>query len=104
MSKNTIYNYDDPLKVEYKLVDGEVKKIVAMPVYTYSFDSYDDKGIDDPLLQKWIATEEAQYIIKHSVKRPTIHKHRDVGTYDECCKVVAYMYEEHAVFYTLKWK
>jgi hypothetical protein len=100
----TIYSYDTPRKIEYKLVDGQVKKIVAMPVYTYKIDSYADRDLDDPLLQKWIATDEAQYIIKHSVKTPTIHKYLEPFTYEEVCRVVAYMYEEHAVFHALKWK
>jgi hypothetical protein len=104
MSKNTIYSTESPMKVEYKLIDGEVKKIVAMPVYTYKIDSYADKGLDDPLLQKWMVTDQAEYVIKHSVKTPTIHKHLEAFTYEEVCRVVAYMYEEHAVFYTLKWK
>jgi hypothetical protein len=105
MSKNKFYNEGVvSLKPEYKLVDGEIKKIVAFVAHTYQIDPYDPQGVDDPMLKKWLVTDEAQYIIKHSVKTPTVQKYRAHDTYEECCKVIAYMYDEHVVFYTLKWK
>lgn len=106
MSKNTIYASPDTQirKVEYKLVEGEVKKIVAFVAHTYMIDSYDDRGFSDPCLTDWIASEPAQYIIKNSLKTPTIRKLTQPGSYQEQCQVVAYMYEEHVVFYELKWK
>ena len=106
MSKNIIYEqpYDQIRKVEYKLIDGEVKKIVAFVAYTYMIDSYDDRGFNDPCLTDWISTEQAQYIIKNSLKTPTIHKMIRIGSHHDQCQVVAYMYEEHAIFYELKWK
>lgn len=87
---------------EYRLVDDEIKKIVTIEVLEYEQDPYDQHQGFDP--REWMETEEGAWLKTRWVDIPQIVQIYSVSTYSPMFKVFVRLWEEDAVFYTLKWK
>ena len=96
---------------QYKIIDNRIKKIVAVNVHQYSLDDYwtnasMPSGVSgtDYLLKEWIQSEQGQWVIKRTVRTPELIKGYHQDTYEIMIRVVAYLYEEDATLFILKWK
>ena len=109
MAINTKYkDGTQSLKVEYKIVNEQVKKIVRVPVHSYSLDGMWAKAnigtsSDDYLLTEWIDSEKGQRVVKHTQRTPEFIKGYHVDTHETMVQVVAFLYEEDVTMYHLKW-
>jgi hypothetical protein len=103
----------ESLKVEYKIVGERIKKIVPVHVHNYSLDSawaaanVGTPGIGTPsadyLLKEWIDSEKGQWVVKHTQRTPEFIRGYHAVTYEIMIQIVAFLYEEDATMYHLKW-
>lgn len=97
-------------EIEYKIVNSEIKKIVAVPVHDYNVSDIfpcsgsNSTAIYDDLLSVWMNTDKGRWVIKHSRKTPKIIKGYHASSYEIMFRVIAFFYEEDATMYMLKWK
>lgn len=109
MAINTKYkDSTDTTKVEYKIVNERIKKIVPVPVHTYSLDGMWAKANigtspDDYLLKEWIGSEKGQWVVKHTQRTPEFIKGYHMDTHETMIRIVAFLYEEDATLFHLKW-
>ena len=96
---------------QYKIIDSKIKKIVPVDVHEYSLDDYwtnasTPSGVlsTDYLLKEWIQSEQGQWVIQRTVRTPELIRGYHQDTYGAMIRVVAYMYEEDAMMFMLKWK
>jgi hypothetical protein len=98
----------ESLKVEYKIVNKQVKKIVSIPVHSYSLDGmWSNSNLhtspDDYLLKEWIDSEKGQWVVKHTQRTPKFIRGYHMDTHETMIRIVAFLYEEDATLYHLKW-
>lgn len=103
MARTKLYDDWHDLKgPEYRLVDDSVKKIVTIEVLEYEQDVFDQQQCFDPRV--WMKTEQGEWLSTRWVDTPQIIQAYSHTTYSPICKVFVRLWEEDAVFYTLKWK
>ena len=103
MARTKLYDDWHDLKgPEYRLVDDSVKKIVTIEVLEYEQDAFDQQQCFDP--RAWMKTEQGEWLSTRWVDTPQIIQAYSHTTYSPICKVFVRLWEEDAVFYTLKWK
>jgi hypothetical protein len=108
MAINTKYkDSTESLKVEYKIVNDQIKKIVPIPVHSYSLDGMWAKANIGPfcdyLLKEWIGSEKGQWVVKHTQRTPEFIKGYHIDTHETMVQIVAFLYAEDATMYYLKW-
>lgn len=87
------------------LVDGVPKRVIKIKVHEFSLND-----IDDPIsyiagpLTKWESSEQGKYIISTAVESPMWNKYIDYETHNIHVCITAKLFEEDAVYYSLKWK
>ena len=96
------HDWHDLKKDEYRIVDDVVKKIVTVEVLEYEQDAFGLHIGFDP--REWMKTEEGEWLSTRWVDTPQIIQAYSHTTYAPICKVFVRLWEEDAVFYTLKWK
>ena len=110
MSYNSLYK--DPSRVDmsprYILVDERIKKIIPVSVHSYSLDDMWSRANigtspDDYLLKEWIGSEKGQWVVKHTQRTPEFIKGYHMDTHETMVQIVAFLYEEDATMYHLKW-
>lgn len=114
MANTTLYkDYSEASREpQYKIIDNQIKKIVPINVHEYSLlDNYWTNtsmpvGVSgtDYMLKEWIQSEPGQWVIRRTVRTPELIKGYHQDTYEIMIRVVAYLYEEDAIMFILKWK
>jgi hypothetical protein len=98
-------------QTKYVIVDDHIKKIIPLAVHSYSLTNYwglvnnklGNHSDDDYLLTEWIESEKGQWVIKRTQRTPELVKGYHATTYETMVQVVAFLYEEDATMFHLKW-
>lgn len=89
----------------HKIVDDVVKKVVTNIVHEFKIGDSDDPDIyaGQPLWE-WQQSEAGKWVMSKALQTPSWHRFMDHNCYSYQYKIIAQLYEDDALYFTLKFK